>query len=188
MKPPAGETDYAHSFIRSRPSSVRQVEQDVPSRLSTGNHSHRRRPPLGANTSGHQGNRAIETLVHAVANYFDAPGSGTEDLIERLRMRSAGGWPLLNQHVQLSPHHVTNSSTRPAFIRSPTRAAGILNPYGSTKRNAGAIRFDDLSMFARRAHDRFLSSGSLDRFPVYRLGCARLATEKGVDAASPAVC
>ena len=32
-----------------------------------------------------------------------------------------------------------NSSTRPAFIRSPSSPAGILNPYGSTKRNAGAI-------------------------------------------------
>lgn len=91
MKPPAGDTDQAHSFIRSRP---------------TRDHSHRRRPPLGANTSRHEGNRAVKTLVDAVAYNLGPPRTGTEDLVERLRMPRAGGGPLLNQHVQLAPHHV----------------------------------------------------------------------------------
>src|SRR5687767_8391771 len=82
------------------------MEKYVSRRLSTGDHSHCRRPPLRPNSLRHEQNRAIETLVHAVADYFRAPGSRIEDLVQRLRVRGAMGWPLLNQHVQLSPHHI----------------------------------------------------------------------------------
>jgi hypothetical protein len=109
---------------------VCQVEQDVPSRLSTRDHSHCRRPPSSANASCHERNRAVEPLVHAIANYLCAPGTGAEDFVERLRMRRIWGWALLNQHVQLTPHHVNEQ----------LHAAGSHEVAKQSRRNLETVR------------------------------------------------
>ena len=51
-------------------------------------------------------------------------------------MRGARGWPLLNKHVQLPPHHVDEQLDATGFHQVAEQPRRDLESDGSTKRNA----------------------------------------------------
>src|SRR6266850_2103200 len=94
---------------------VGEVEQHITRGLSSGHHTDRGCPPLCADSPGDKWNRALESIIHASADDLCSPRVGSEDLIERLRVRRSLLRPLLNKHVQLTPHDVDEQLDAPGF-------------------------------------------------------------------------